>query len=77
MHLYTVRDECKALLESQASPELVEEVAKFTGLDGVLRAALAPPRGFIPTHRNSESGDRTISRNRGCAGVQSALNDIF
>ena len=46
MHLYTVRDECKALLESQASPELVEEVAKFTGLDGVLRAALAPPPRF-------------------------------
>ena len=79
MHLYTVRDECKTLLESQSSPELVEEIAKFTGIDGALKAALAPAPAVLFRHIATASRETErfleIADELGCSPLLMTYSD--
>lgn len=50
MEIYTDFEDCNSRLESQTSPQLVEEVKAFSGLDGALNAALAHQPAVLFRH---------------------------
>ena len=79
MHLYTVRDECKTLLQAQTSPELLEEVAKFTRLGHSLKATLAPPPAVLFRHIATASRETErfleIADDLGCSPLLMTYSD--